>query len=182
MKFLVASDIHGSKSSAEHILRLVQEHQAEKILLLGDVLYHGPRNPLPEDYAPKEVVGLLNSIAAKIIAVRGNCDSEVDQMVLEFSLHRDDLMIVNEGCTIIASHGHIYSPENLPQMNEGDAFIYGHVHLPVAKKQEGKYILNPGSITLPKENNPRSYAVLDEKSFTIYDLEDQILKHIEFGK
>ena len=123
---------------------------------------------------------MLNKYSDKIIGVRGNCDGEVDQMMLDFSMLSDYALIVNEGRNIFISHGHIYSPENLPKLHAEDVFIYGHVHLPIAKKKEGVYILNPGSITLPKQDNPNSYGVLDEHRFTIYALDGTVLKQIEF--
>ena len=183
MKFLVVSDIHGSYSSAERCVALFEKTQADRLILLGDYLYHGPRNPLPKDYDPKRAAAVLNGLKNEILAVRGNCDSEVDQMLLEFPMMSEALMVVNEGQMIYLTHGHRVSPDALPDiLHEGDVFLYGHVHLPIAEKQNGRFVLNPGSITLPKQENPQSYGILTESGFTIVDLDDQIIKQIDFSK
>ncbi len=180
MKFLVVSDIHGSSDHAQKCVNLYYDLKVDRLLLLGDLLYHGPRNKISDDYNPAKVAEILNGIHDKVIAVRGNCDSEVDQMMLKFPILQESVFIINEGVNVFASHGHIYHPDKLPLMSENDVFIYGHVHVPIAKKENGKFILNPGSITFPKENNPNSYAVLDENGFIIYDLNNKIIKSIEF--
>lgn len=182
MKILVVSDIHGSSASAEKCAELLESAKADQLLLLGDYLYHGPRNPLPQEYNPKLVIQELNRIKEMILGVRGNCDSEVDQMVLEFDMMSDYVVISNEGRRIFATHGHLYSPERLPHLNPNEAFLFGHTHLPVAMKKDGIYLMNPGSITLPKEGNPRSYGILDENGFTVYQLDGTILKSIAFDK
>lgn len=182
MKFLVVSDIHGSKKYAEKCIELFKSTEAEQMIVLGDFLYHGPRNPLPEEYDPKKVAELFNQYQDKIIGVRGNCDGEVDQMMLEFDMLADHALIINEGRKIFATHGHVYSPEHLPQLHPQDVFLYGHVHLPIAEEKEGLYILNPGSITLPKQNNPHSYGLLDENGFKIYTIDGTLMKQIEFKK
>ncbi len=174
MKLLIASDIHGSAHYANKIKNAFKLHQCDKLLLLGDLLYHGPRNPLPYDYQPKEVIEILNSLRQHIIAVRGNCDAEVDQMVLKFPLMSDYTTIQFEDFQLFASHGHIYSPDHLPQLNENDVFVFGHIHIPVTKKSDGIFLLNPGSITLPKEETPHTYAILENKVFSIYDENDKL--------
>lgn len=176
MRKIVVSDIHGSIDSVHHLLDAMNHHQINEVIALGDFLYHGPRNPIPDHYAPKEVIEILNTL--DITAVRGNCDAEVDQMMLKFPIMETskDFMIGKKQC--VMTHGHIINPDAMP--DHADILLYGHVHLPIAKKENEHFILNPGSITLPKENNPRTYAVLDESSFAIYTLDHQILKSIEF--
>ncbi len=182
MKILVASDIHGSLKYAKAVIDKFKSHNADRILLLGDILYHGPRNPLPEEYNPMEVAILLNEYKSKIFAVRGNCDSEVDQMVIDFNISQDYLTMILDDRCIYASHGHIYHPDNIEFIENDDVFIFGHIHLPIAKYENNKFILNPGSITLPKENNPNSFGILNEEGFKIYNLNDEVIKEISFNR
>ncbi len=179
MKIMFISDIHGSKKYASLGLEKFKEEGATHLVLLGDLMYHGPRNPLPEDYDPKEVAELLNHYKDKIIAIRGNCDSEVDQMLLEFPIMADYTEIMLENYKIFATHGHIYNRENMPLLNKGDVFIHGHIHLPVTEIYDEVYYLNPGSITLPKENNRNSYGILVNNTFTIKDLDGNVIKSIK---
>lgn len=181
MKYMFASDIHGSAYYADLLAEKFEGSGAGKLILLGDLLYHGPRNDLPREYAPKKVIETLNRYKDFIFAVRGNCDSEVDQMVLEFPMMADYAFFALNGVEIYASHGHIYSPEKLLPMRSGSSFLFGHIHLPVAEKRGEYFILNPGSAALPKGGNPPSYAVLDEKCFRILTFEDEIIKEIEIG-
>jgi putative phosphoesterase len=176
MKIFFVSDIHGSLFYANKAVEKFKEENADVIVLLGDVLYHGPRNPLPKDYNPAEVADLLNQYKDKIIAVRGNCDSEVDQMVLSFPMMGDYHMMVFDGYKLFITHGHLYNKNQMPNLVKGDAFIHGHFHLPMAEDLNGISYLNPGSITLPKENNPNSYAVLDNDHYIVKDLEGNVLK------
>lgn len=180
MKFLVVSDIHGSIQYAQKAAELLAQTEADRMLLLGDCLYHGPRNALPDHYEPQAVAALLNTLKDKIIAVRGNCDTEVDQMMLEFPIMADYALIVNEGREIFATHGHVYSPQHHPDLPAGSLLLFGHIHLPIAEKDGGLYIGNPGSITLPKQNNPHSYGILDEKGFTVYDLDKNVISQLTF--
>ncbi len=182
MKLLIISDIHGSEDAVDKILQLTNKHDFSNIILLGDLLYHGPRNPLPKSYNPGNVLVKLNTLKNKIIAIRGNCDSEVDQMVLEFPIMDDYKIIDLFHRQLFISHGHIYNPENFPtQIKENDIFLFGHIHLPIATiSQENIYLGNPGSITLPKENNPQSYGILDEQGFKIYSIEDNLIKEFTF--
>lgn len=182
MTILTISDIHGSHHYLEGVLEVFHRENADLILILGDELYHGPRNPLPEGYNPKLVAETLNKYKDKIIAVRGNCDSEVDQMVLDYPITSDLSTILWEGRRIIATHGHIYNEEKLPPMGSGDILIYGHTHLPVAKKEGDIFILNPGSISLPKGGHPNSYGILRENSFKVISLEGEIVKEISFDQ
>ena len=180
MKYLVASDIHGDKLCAKEIVDAAMHHQVDHVLLLGDLLYHGPRNDLPEYYAPKETIELLNSIWDKVIAVRGNCDAEVDQMVLKFPINADYQILPFGQRRIFMSHGHIYGPENLPALAPNDIFLFGHIHVPVLEIRDDFYIFNPGSVSLPKENHPRTYGILDESGFKIYTLEHAEYRFLNF--
>ncbi|MGL6174045.1 MAG: phosphodiesterase [Cellulosilyticaceae bacterium] len=175
MKYMIISDIHGSKSFTEHVLNVFEHEHCDKLIILGDILYHGPRNPLPIGHDPQGVVSLLNAYASQIIAVRGNCEAEVDQMLLDFPCLSDYALIVDNGTTLFATHGHIYSETNLPKLHAGDFFFYGHTHLWVSKVQDGLNICNPGSISLPKENRPATYAIYENNKVHIYTLDGQLL-------
>lgn len=179
MKLFFISDIHGSIHFLEKAISRFKEENASHIVILGDELYHGPRNPLPEGYSPKEVAALLNSYSSRIIAVRGNCDCEVDEMVLSFPLASTYSFILYNGKRLFLTHGHVYNEQNLPPLCDGDVFFYGHTHIPVAKKQGGITIINPGSISLPKENNPHTYGVLEGDIFTIKCLDGKAFKQIQ---
>ncbi len=178
MKIMFLSDIHGSLKYLNCAIKRFEEEKADKLILLGDLMYHGPRNPLPEEYQPKEVADILNKHKEKIIAVRGNCDSEVDQMLLEFPIMADYTEIILENHKIFATHGHIYNKENMPLLNSNDIFIHGHFHIPMAEKINEIYYLNPGSISLPKENNKNSYGILKDNKFLIKDLLGNTIKEI----
>ena len=168
-KILVISDIHGSLKGACLMEEAALKHGTGMILCLGDVLYHGPRNDLPDDYAPKKVIKIMNRNAADIIAVRGNCEAEVDQMVLDFPCMADSNTLYLFSHKVIMSHGHIYGPAHLPLLQEGDVFLYGHTHLPEAEIKDGILIGNPGSASLPKGGNPCSYGILDAQGFAVFD-------------
>ena len=178
MKYLFASDIHGSAYYCRKLLDAFREEQAERLVLLGDLLYHGPRNDLPREYAPKEVIALLNEHKNKIYAVRGNCEAEVDQMVLEFPVMADYCILSVDGRTFYATHGHIYNQDNLPPLQEGDILIHGHTHVLKAQQMDGYILLNPGSVSIPKEGNPATYAVLENSIFTIKDFDGNVIKEI----
>lgn len=179
MKLMFISDIHGSSHYIEKSIDKFIEEKADYIVILGDLLYHGPRNPLPEGYDPSSVLLTLNNYKEKIISVRGNCDSEVDQMVLEFPIMNDYTIIFNDNRRIFATHGHLYNESKMPNIEDGDILIHGHTHIPVAKKVNNIYVLNPGSISLPKENNPNSYGVLEGNIFKIKDFNNNIIKEIK---
>ena len=168
MKYLFASDIHGSAYYCRKLLDAFREEQAERLVLLGDLLYHGPRNDLPREYAPKEVIALLNEHKNKIYAVRGNCEAEIDQMVLEFPVMADYCILSVDGRTFYATHGHIYNQDNLPPLQEGDILIHGHTHVLKAQQMDGYILLNPGSVSIPKEGNPATYAVLENSISVSY--------------
>ena len=170
MKYLVISDIHGSAEAANIAIEAYKLPHCDYILCLGDILYHGPRNDLPSSYAPKQVISLLNPLKDKIIAVRGNCDAEVDQMVLDFSITSDyNILFINDH-KFFLSHGHIYGPNNLPKLNKEDYFLSGHTHIPTIEN----HLLNPGSIALAKNNHPNTYAIIDEENFTVYTTKHEI--------
>lgn len=179
MKYMFASDIHGSACYCRKTLEAYKQSGAARLILLGDLLYHGPRNPLPEEYDPKQVFDMLNQYRDQIYAVRGNCDSEVDQMVLEFPMMADYGLLALNGKTIYATHGHVYHEDALPPMQPGDVLIHGHTHLPVAEAMGDCYLLNPGSVSLPKDGYPNSYGILDGTVFTIYDFEGNMVKEIQ---
>lgn len=181
MKYIFASDIHGSAYYAKKTVEVFEESGADRLILVGDLLYHGPRNALPKDYNPQEVFTLLNKYADRIYAVRGNCDAEVDQMVLDFPMMSDYIVLNLNGINFFISHGHIYGEDNLPKLKAGDVFVFGHIHLPIAKKEEGIYILNPGSTSIPKGGNVNSYAILDGSDFKIMSFDKEIIKEISLG-
>ena len=178
MKYLFASDIHGSAYYCRKLLDAFREEQAERLVLLGDLLYHGPRNDLPREYAPKEVIALLNEHKNKIYAVRGNCEAEVDQMVLEFPVMADYCILSVDGRTFYATHGHIYNQDKLPPLQEGDILIHGHTHVLKAQQMDGYILLNPGSVSIPKEGNPATYAVLENSIFTIKDFDGNTVREM----
>ena len=178
MKYMFASDIHGSAFYCKMALEEYRKSGAGRLILLGDILYHGPRNQLPRDYDPKQVFAMLNEYKDEIYAVRGNCDSEVDQMVLNFPMMADYGLFFLNGKTIYATHGHVYHEDALPPMMPGDVLIHGHTHLPVARAMGDCYLLNPGSVSLPKGGNPNSYGMLDGNIFTIYDFDGNKVNEI----
>jgi putative phosphoesterase len=175
VKLFFIADIHGSALYLDKALKRFDEEKADWLVILGDELYHGARNPLPERYEPKTVTAMLNARAQKIIAVRGNCDSEVDSMVLDFPLMSDYSVVLWENRRLFLTHGHIFAPDKLPPLAKGDVFLYGHTHVPVAYEKDGVFIINPGSVTFPKENSPRTYGVLEDGIFTIKTLESDAL-------
>lgn len=165
MKWLIASDIHGSAPCCEKLLEAFERERADKLLLLGDLLYHGPRNDLPEGYAPKKVIALLNANKDRIFCVRGNCEAEVDQMVLDFPVLADYCLLEAENHLIFATHGHHYDLETPPALQPGDVLLHGHTHVPAKDNSHGFWYLNPGSVSIPKENSPRSYMTLENGEF-----------------
>jgi len=181
MKYMFASDIHGSAYYCRELLARYEQSGASRLILLGDILYHGPRNDLPREYAPKEVIAMLNEKKQEIYAVRGNCEAEVDQMVLEFPVMADYAVLVLNGLTFYATHGHVYHQDNRPPMMAGDILVHGHTHLLKAEKAGENYILNPGSVAIPKGGNPATYAVLDEQVFTIYDFDGNVVKQADLS-
>lgn len=161
------------------MLEAYEREQADRMLLLGDILYHGPRNDLPREYAPKEVIAMLNARKDEIYAVRGNCEAEVDQMVLQFPVLADYCLMPLGKKMIYATHGHIYNEEHLPPMKRGDILLHGHTHVLKAERREGYILLNPGSVSLPKEGNVPSYGVLKAGRFTIRNLEGETILQLD---
>lgn len=176
MKYIIASDIHGSAQFCEKLVENFRREKADRLLLLGDLLYHGPRNPLPEGYEPMKTAALLNLPELCSMGVRGNCDAEIDQMVLDFPMFCDYALLSYGRRSIILSHGHIFSPDNLPPMKKGDVFISGHIHIPVCEDKDGILCLNPGSVSIPKEDSPHSFLVFEEGLFTWKDMEGKTYK------
>lgn len=174
MKLMFGSDIHGSALWCGRLLEAYRREGAERLCLLGDILYHGPRNDLPEGHDPKKVIELLNGVKDELLCVRGNCDTEVDQMVLKFPVLSDSAMIFADGHTLFLSHGHRFNPETLPPLKKGDVLINGHTHIPRAAVVDGIHCLNDGSAALPKENSPHTYMVYENGVFTIKDMDGNI--------
>lgn len=174
MKIMIASDIHGSSYYCEEMLRVFAIERAERLVLLGDLLYHGPRNDLPRDYAPKQVIGMLNGVKESLLCVRGNCEAEVDQMVLEFPVLADYAMICVDDLTILATHGHKWNESALPPLKKGDILLNGHTHVPKCTVHEDYIYMNPGSVSIPKENSPHSYIIYENGVFQWKSLEGQI--------
>ena len=174
MKLMIASDLHGSAYYTRQLLAAYEQEQPDKLLLLGDILYHGPRNDLPRDYAPKEVIAMLNPLADKILCVRGNCEAEVDQMVLDFPVLADYCVLFEQGRTIYVTHGHLFSEQNPPKLQPGDLLLTGHTHVPKCAKHDGWWYLNPGSVSIPKENSWHGYLLLENGVWTWKDLDGSV--------
>lgn len=178
MKCMIVSDIHGSLNDLKKVLAIYESEKMDKLILLGDLLYHGPRNPLPEGYNPKEVAIILNRYKEQIIAVRGNCDAEVDQMVLDFPMRSDYVEVYMDGHRFFLTHGHLYNEEQMPALNKGDILMYGHFHKPMAYQKDGIVIFNPSSIALPKEGE-KSFGVYANHELKIITLEKTVVKSIK---
>ena len=174
MKWMIASDIHGSAAYCEKLLAAFGREQADRLLLLGDLLYHGPRNDLPQGYAPKEVIAQLSGVKDKVFCVRGNCEAEVDQMVLPFPVLADYCLLEQKGRVVFATHGHHYNLENPPLLQPGDVLLHGHTHIPAKDNSLGFWYLNPGSVSIPKENSPHRYMTLEDGQFLWKDLDGAV--------
>ena len=178
MKWMIASDLHGSAYYCRKMLEAFEREGADRLFLLGDLLYHGPRNDLPREYAPKEIIPLLNGKKEKLFCVRGNCDAEVDQMVLEFPVLADYAVLPVGQRLIYATHGHIYHVKNLPPLAPGDVLLHGHTHVPAwTEFGQGNLYLNPGSVSIPKENSPHSYMTLEGNTMQWKELESNAVFH-----
>jgi putative phosphoesterase len=174
MKLMIASDLHGSAYYCEQLFHAMEREQPDRLLLLGDLLYHGPRNDLPRGYAPKQVLQMLNEHKHQIFCVRGNCDTEVDQMVLEFPIMADYCLLYENNTLIFATHGHQYNTKTPPLLQNNAILLHGHTHIP-AWEEHGSYTyLNPGSVSIPKENSPHSYLMLEDGVFTWKDLSSSV--------
>lgn len=188
MKWLIASDIHGSAYYCEKLIGAYKRENADRILLLGDILYHGPRNDLPEGYAPKQVIAMLNELSQDILCVRGNCDAEVDQMVLDFPVLADYAILADytkaleqggqsrRQPIIYATHGHVYNNNHLPPLHKGDILLHGHTHVPAYEQFETHTYINPGSVSIPKENSPHSYMTFDGEVFQWKTLDGEVYR------
>ena len=175
MKLMIASDIHGSALWCGQLLEAFRAEEADRLLLLGDILYHGPRNDLPEGYAPKAVIDMLNGEKERIFCVRGNCDTEVDQMVLEFPILADYCLLTAGDRLIYATHGHNYNREKLPPLQPGDILLHGHTHIPTWEPfGQNNFWLNPGSVSIPKGGSLRGYLLLEGDRFFWKDLEGRV--------
>lgn len=161
MKLMIASDIHGSARWCRAMLEAWRQERPERLILLGDILYHGPRNDLPEEYAPKQVIAMLNEIGEELLCVRGNCEAEVDQMVLNFPVMADYCAFYIDGHLIYATHGHVYGEDNPPPLKAGDLLLCGHTHVPCLRRHANYIYANPGSVSIPKNNSPHSYALIE---------------------
>lgn len=176
MKLMIASDIHGSAKYCRMLTEAFEKENPDKLLLLGDILYHGPRNDLPEEYAPKKVIELLNPLKEKLLCVRGNCDTEVDQMVLDFPVLAEYCILWLDNRTIFATHGHKFNEQTLPPLSKGDILLNGHTHIPAYRETNGIIYINPGSVSIPKENSKHQYMILENNKFTWKELNGSILR------
>ncbi len=175
MRYLVISDIHGALDPIKKIIEIFNESKCDKIICLGDILYHGPRNDLPSSYNPKEVIKILNSYKDNIISIKGNCDAYVDEMVLDFKLNDD--FILNTNLKILLTHGHFINPSE-PTKESVDLVLYGHTHIHQIEKINGIIYLNPGSISIPKGDGIASYGIMDEKKIQIFNLNKELIDSI----
>lgn len=180
MKLLIASDIHGSAYYCEKLLNAYKEEGADRLVLLGDLLYHGPRNDLPKEYSPKSVIEMLNSYKNDILCVRGNCEAEVDQMVLEFPVLAEYALISLPECTVFISHGHNFNENNLPPLHKGDILLNGHTHVPKCVSHEDYVYMNPGSVSIPKEKSPHGFMTYSSGEFLWKDFNGEIYNRYHF--
>lgn len=174
MKLMIASDLHGSAAYTRRLLELYRDTGCQRLVLLGDLLYHGPRNPLPEGYEPPAVAKLLNDMADELLCVRGNCDAEVDQMVLDFPILADYAVLPVGQRLVYATHGHVHNLKNLPPLAPGDILLHGHTHIPAwTEFGEENLYLNPGSLSIPKDGSAHSYMTLEGETFCWKTLEGE---------
>lgn len=176
MKIMIASDIHGSAFYCRKLLEAFEKEGTDRLLLLGDILYHGPRNDLPKEYAPKEVIAMLNPLADKLLCVRGNCDTEVDQMVLDFPVLAEYAILYTGDRMIFATHGHNFNPANPPKLRKGDILLNGHTHVPAFEITDKFTYVNPGSVSIPKENSEHGYILLDGDKLEWKNLDGEVWK------
>ena len=178
MKYLIASDIHGSAFYCKKLVKAFKNEGADRMLLLGDILYHGPRNDLPRDYDPKSVIAMLNEIADRIVCVRGNCDGEVDDMVLNFPVLAEYAIISDSSLDkniIFATHGHHFNSQNLPKLNKNDILLHGHTHVPCFISVDELWVVNPGSVSIPKNGSDNSYMIFENGKFTLKNPDGNII-------
>lgn len=177
MKWMIASDIHGCGPCCRQLVRRYENEKADRLLLLGDLLYHGPRNGIPEGYDPGEVAGMLNGIKEDLLCVRGNCDSEVDQAVLNFPVLADYALLDPGDGLVFATHGHRFHADALPPLKEGDVLLYGHTHIPECRTVSGIVCMNPGSVSIPKGGSARGYMTYEDGLFLWKTMEGTEYKH-----
>jgi putative phosphoesterase len=176
-KLLIASDIHGSAYYCEKLMERIKEENADRILLLGDLLYHGPRNDLPRDYAPKRVIEMLNSLTGDLLCVRGNCDTEVDQMVLNFPIMAEYAFVAVGNEKLFVTHGHHHGEKTPPPLRKGDILLCGHTHIPACNEYEDFTYMNPGSVAIPKKGSRYSYMTWENDEFYWKDVETGEVYH-----
>ena len=183
MKYLIASDLHGSSHFIKKLKDQFLKSNCDKLILLGDLLYHGPRNSLPDTYDTIESANILNSLKDNIIVVRGNCDANVDQNMLDFSIKENNMLLIDNDIVMYLTHGDIYNKSNLPPINNMDILIHGHTHIPIVEEIGiNKYYINPGSISIPKGGSTNSYIIYENGIFTWYDIEGNKYKEFKFNK
>ena len=170
-KTIIASDIHGSAYWCGKLMELIEKENPDRVLLLGDLLYHGPRNDLPRDYAPKKVIPMLSALSERILAVRGNCEAEVDQMVLPFPCMADFSVLETEGLSLYLTHGHLWNPDKLPPLKPGTVFLSGHTHVKLDDVRGGIRCLNPGSVSIPKDGS-HSCLIFENGTFRFHIWEE----------
>lgn len=178
MKLMIASDIHGSAYYCKKMLGQYEAEKAEKLIILGDILYHGPRNDLPKEYDPKAVIAMLNEKKDELLCVRGNCDAEVDQMVLKFPILAEYMILYLDGRMVFATHGHIHNTEHMPPLKKGDILLHGHTHVQAMDDWGGNLYLNPGSVSIPKNGNENSYMIYEDGIFTIKNMDGDEIRSI----
>ncbi|MBQ8182991.1 MAG: phosphodiesterase [Clostridia bacterium] len=177
MKLMIASDIHGSLKYCRELVERYTQEKCDKLILLGDVLYHGPRNDLPEEYNPKGVIALLNGMAQEILCVRGNCEAEVDDMVLDFNVLAEYAFLYHGARMIFLTHGHKFNPQNMPKLKKGDILFNGHTHVSkIEELSDGVIYANPGSVSIPKESTPRGYMIVDDVAITHKTLDGEVIE------
>ncbi|EHH0711545.1 phosphodiesterase [Vibrio vulnificus] len=182
VKLFFASDLHGSLEATEQTLALFEQSGADHLILLGDILNHGPRNPVPSSYNPPQVAEKLNQYANQIIAVRGNCDSEVDQMLLSFPMMMDySWVLLESGARLFLTHGHLYNAKQQPALKAGDILAHGHSHVALAEQQGESVVFNPGSVTFPRENQPASYGLFENGTLSVISLQGELLHSCQIG-
>ena len=181
-KWIIASDLHGDVHSAERLAEIYRTSGAERLILLGDLLYHGPRNDLPDGYDPRGVIAVLSALKEDILCVRGNCDTEVDQMVLPFPILADYAYLSADGLHIFATHGHRFNTETPPPLQKGDILLHGHTHVPAAIEfGENNLYLNPGSVSIPKADSAKSYLLYEDRRFTFYTLDGHAYRTVDLS-
>lgn len=182
MIIMIAADIHGSAWWCRKLLEAMDREKADRLLLLGDILYHGPRNALPEQYAPMEVAEMLNERRGSVFGVRGNCDAEIDQMVLKFLIMADYSLLFAGRHTVFVTHGHLWNKDTLPPLQSGDVLLHGHTHVPCWEETaEGIFVLNPGSASIPKEDSAHGYMLLDEAEFVWKNMDGEIIHRLSLA-